>query len=390
MHRAVLSIAVGLLLGVSSTAWGLGLGRGAHTSTLGEPLSFSVQVNADVDEILAPECVAAEVFAGDVKLQPPAVTVSLQAGAGLRQATVRVVTTQVIEEPVVTVSVGLGCPQSVSRKFVLFVDPPVIAFVPFVPIAPIVALEAATAANTRSASAPTVATSPRTSSRASAAARPSSNVGARAARAGLSSSDVTVQERNTTSVPALRTNRQPAATRAAIKAAASAPGARQARAARPHGPHRRSGGGACRVGRGCCARCCTRSRIGWLSGAVSTERAGRSGGRGDGACPDPGRPAGESARRRTRGQPGKAQGRGRRHAGLTGDVAGAASRSRRRARLEPARVAPGLAVGGVDVGGSGLVLASVTVAAPAGMVGRRSRRRFPRGPADRGRASRAR
>ena len=223
MHRAVLSIAVGLLLGVSSTAWGLGLGRGAHTSTLGEPLSFSVQVNADVDEILAPECVAAEVFAGDVKLQPPAVTVSLQAGAGLRQATVRVVTTQVIEEPVVTVSVGLGCPQSVSRKFVLFVDPPMIAFVPFVPI---VALEAATAANTRSASSPTVATSPRTSSRASAAARPSSNVGERAARAGLSSSDVTVQERNTTSVPALRTNRQPAATRAAIKAAASAPGAR--------------------------------------------------------------------------------------------------------------------------------------------------------------------
>ena len=225
MHRAVSPLAVGLLLGVSmSTAWGLGLGRGSNTSTLGQPLSFSVQVNADVDEILAPECVAAEVFAGDVKLQPPAVTVSLQAGAGLRQATVRVVTTQVIEEPVVTVSVGLGCPQSVSRKFVLFVDPPVIAF------APMVAPDAVTAADTRSANPPAVASSPRTSPRASssvsAAARSSSNRRERAGRAGLSSAGVTVQERNTASVPALRTSRQPAATRAATRAAASAPGAR--------------------------------------------------------------------------------------------------------------------------------------------------------------------
>ena len=217
MHRAASSIVVGLLLGISmSTAWGLGLGRGTHTSTLGEPLSFSVQVNADVDEILTPECVAAEVFAGDVKLQPAAVRVSLQAGAGPTQATIRVVTAQVIEEPVVTVSVGLGCPQRVSRKFVLFVDPPLVAF------APMVAPEAVTAAATRSANPPAVATS----SSALAAARPASNRRERAGRAGLSPAGVTVQERNTASFPAPRTSRQPAATRAASKAAASSPGAR--------------------------------------------------------------------------------------------------------------------------------------------------------------------
>ena len=133
MLRLVTSTAAGLLLGATaSTALGVGLGRGAHTSTLGQPLNFSVQVNADSEEVLTPECVAAEVFAGDVKLSSPSVRLTLEPGQNPTQATVRVVTSTAIEEPVVTVSVSVGCPQRVARRFVLFVDPPLLAFAPTV------------------------------------------------------------------------------------------------------------------------------------------------------------------------------------------------------------------------------------------------------------------
>ena len=203
-----------------STAWGMSLGRGTNTSTLGQPLRFSVQVNADVDEILIPQCLAAEVFAGDMKLQPSAVRVSMEAGANPTQATVRVVTTGVIEEPVVTVSVGLGCPQRVTRKFVLFVDPPLVAFVPA--LAP----DAAVSADVRLADRPEVATAAVAPTRGPVAARASPHRATRGGRAAPSSAGVSLQARNTSSVPAVRTNRPPTSQRTASKAAASSASAR--------------------------------------------------------------------------------------------------------------------------------------------------------------------
>ena len=215
MHRAASSLVVGLLLAVAaSSAWSLNLGRGSNTSTLGQPLSFSVPVNADAEEILAPECVAAEVSAGDVKLQPQTVRISLEAGASPTQATIRVVTNSVIDEPVVTVSVGVGCPQRVTRKFVLFVDPPLVAFAPSV--APTVATDNAPAAVTRLADQPATSTSQL--SRAASTSRPVANRNARAGRAVPPSARVTLQERNSAVAPALRANRSPAAPRESTRA----------------------------------------------------------------------------------------------------------------------------------------------------------------------------
>ena len=212
MPRAASSLVVALLLAAAaSSAWSLNVGRGSNASTLGQPLSFSVPVNADADEILAPECVGAEVFAGDVKLQPQAVRVSLEVGANPTQATIRVVTNSVIDEPVVTVSVGVGCPQRVTRKFVLFVDPPLVAF------APSVAPDSAPAVATRLADRAAASASP-----PSLAVSPSRTVPERSARAGravLSSAGVTLQERNSADAAALRANRTPAAARTPTRAA---------------------------------------------------------------------------------------------------------------------------------------------------------------------------
>ncbi len=225
MLRLVTSTAAGLLLGATaSTALGVGLGRGAHTSTLGQPLNFSVQVNADIEEILTPECVAAEVFAGDVKLSSPSVRLTLEPGQNPTQATVRVVTSTAIEEPVVTVSVSVGCPQRVARRFVLFVDPPLLAFAPTVapdsapnaPSSPMptAALEGPDADTARATPTRPVVPIRRTPSR-------------RTERTAQARSPAVARQQQSTSSPlASRQNRSLAAPRAATKALPSTGSAR--------------------------------------------------------------------------------------------------------------------------------------------------------------------
>ena len=134
MQRTILSIALGLIFNISTpSAWALNLGKGALGSTLGQALNFSVSVNSEPEEGITPDCVSAEVFSGDNKLSSGAVRISNDGAANPNQFTVRVSTTAVIDEPVVTVAVALGCPARVTRRFVLFVDPPIATTIAEVP-----------------------------------------------------------------------------------------------------------------------------------------------------------------------------------------------------------------------------------------------------------------
>jgi pilus assembly protein FimV len=213
MRRVVSSIATGLLLGGSaSTALGLGLGRGANSSTLGQPLNFSVQVHAEADELLTSECLGVEVFAGDVKLQPTAVKLSLEPGVNPSQATIRVATTSAVEEPVVTVTVGVGCPQRVTRRFVLFVDPPVLAFAPTVLPEPVPSPPARVEGPVDTAASPAIASAPT----AAAQSTPSGRAGP--ATKGSAGARV-VRERVAAASPSVRPVRKPVVARPAAKAA---------------------------------------------------------------------------------------------------------------------------------------------------------------------------
>lgn len=127
MQRTILSIALGLIFNISaSPASALNLGKGSLGSTLGQSLNFSVNVNSEPEEGITPKCVSAEVYSGDNKLAQASVRISSDGVAGASQFTVRVSTNTVIDEPVVTVAVALGCPTRVTRRFVLFVDPPLV------------------------------------------------------------------------------------------------------------------------------------------------------------------------------------------------------------------------------------------------------------------------
>ena len=127
MRRAPTQYAIGSLLWVAvSTANAIGFGRVSNSTSLGQPLNFEATVRLSADEVLTPECVFAEVFSGDNKLVQPLVRVQLDPSEGSERR-VRVRTTTVIDEPVVTVLLTLGCDNKTTRKFVAFIDPPSMA-----------------------------------------------------------------------------------------------------------------------------------------------------------------------------------------------------------------------------------------------------------------------
>ena len=115
-----LAIAVVALLGAASASWSIGLGRATSAAVLGQPLSITLPVRLDAGEALAPECVSAEVLFGDNHQPAPAVQVAVGAGG------IRITTSTVVDEPVVTAQVTVGCAAQISRKFTLLADPPVV------------------------------------------------------------------------------------------------------------------------------------------------------------------------------------------------------------------------------------------------------------------------
>jgi hypothetical protein len=106
----------------------LGFGRPATEAVLGEVLDLAIPVRLDTGEDLQDNCVTAEVYFGENKQMQGTVQVRVE-GAGMasgNQRTVRVNTTRRVDEPFVTLYLAAGCTSTISRKFVLFADPPTV------------------------------------------------------------------------------------------------------------------------------------------------------------------------------------------------------------------------------------------------------------------------
>ena len=127
MRRASTLLILGTVLSLAAgSVQALGFGRIGWATTLGQQLSFSAIVRLEADETLGNECVGAEVFSGENKLPAGVVRLSVEPGPSATERIVRVTTTTLLDEPVVTVSLGVGCGARLSRRFVVFLDPPVI------------------------------------------------------------------------------------------------------------------------------------------------------------------------------------------------------------------------------------------------------------------------
>lgn len=127
MRAAVTLTALGTaLLAAATSVQALGFGSITNTTQLGQALNFGVVLRLDADESLSRECVSAEVLSGDNKLPAGLVRTTLEGAADANERNVRITTSSLIDEPVVTVSITVGCTAKVTRRYVAFIDPPVI------------------------------------------------------------------------------------------------------------------------------------------------------------------------------------------------------------------------------------------------------------------------
>jgi hypothetical protein len=142
-HLSSLFTCLALLL-LAHGAQAIGWSRSAQTAVLGQPLDFVAALRLDPGDVIAPECVTAEVMVGEQRLPSSSVRVLVDAGSS-DALVMRVVSSSSVDEPVVTVTLAIGCPARMSRRFVLLADPPA-TYTPAVALA-LPAAEPATAVN---------------------------------------------------------------------------------------------------------------------------------------------------------------------------------------------------------------------------------------------------
>lgn len=110
------------LLVVATSATALSLGRVRGTALVGRSLDLSVLASMDASESM-PEasCFSAEVFYGESRITPNAVSVNAERNnAG--ELRIRVRSSTIVDEPVVTLFVRVGCTAAVSRRYVLLAE----------------------------------------------------------------------------------------------------------------------------------------------------------------------------------------------------------------------------------------------------------------------------
>jgi pilus assembly protein FimV len=117
-------IIAGIALLVASTvASALSLGRVRGTALLGRGLDLSIQSTLDAQEpVPEANCLAVEVFYGETRVSPNAVSVSPERSSG-GELRIRVRASTVVDEPVVTLFVRSTCPgAAISRRYVLLAE----------------------------------------------------------------------------------------------------------------------------------------------------------------------------------------------------------------------------------------------------------------------------
>jgi len=118
-------IVLGTLLGgavLGSAAMTLGRARGA--AWIGQPLSLTVPVQLDAGQTAAMLCPEADVFHAENKVESGRVSVAIEPTAQPESVNLRITSSAMIDEPVVTIYLRAGCSQKTTRKFVLLADYP--------------------------------------------------------------------------------------------------------------------------------------------------------------------------------------------------------------------------------------------------------------------------
>ena len=113
-----------VLLCVAFGSEALTLGRVRGAALVGQPLDMVVPVQMDAGEDASSLCFDADVFHADTRQEASRVRVVVEATAQPQTVNVRVLSSAVVDEPVVTVYLRAGCGQKTTRRYVLLADFP--------------------------------------------------------------------------------------------------------------------------------------------------------------------------------------------------------------------------------------------------------------------------
>lgn len=113
----------GVVTGGVTQVQALALDAPQTQSALGQALRLRFPVRLAAGEVLSPECVRAEVLAGDARIPANQLQLTLE---GETEGTVRALrlhSAVAINEPLVNVTLSLGCPAQLTRQYSAFIDP---------------------------------------------------------------------------------------------------------------------------------------------------------------------------------------------------------------------------------------------------------------------------
>ncbi len=228
-----------MLLATAVASHALSIGRVRGAAWIGQPLDVTVPVRLEPGEDGSSLCFDADVFHADTRVESrnvQLVTESAPTPSGGREFTVRVRSSLVVDEPVVTLYLRVGCEQKISRRLVLLADVPIdtssaipVAPLPVLPVpgagspaAPAAAPRPAEALTSRSTSSPV--SRPATSEAPVAAPRPAPRP--TRPRVVAPAADATTTPRADAPASAAPTARAPSQAPARAPAASPAPRAR--------------------------------------------------------------------------------------------------------------------------------------------------------------------
>lgn len=119
----VLALGCAALSAATGSAAATGFAPEVAAPELGRPVDLAIQVRTDPNDPLEARCVAAELFIGERLVPGSSLRTAIEV-LGPDSARIRVASSQVVDEPVVTLTVSAGCASRVARRYVLLVDPP--------------------------------------------------------------------------------------------------------------------------------------------------------------------------------------------------------------------------------------------------------------------------
>jgi len=96
-------------------------------SALGQALRLRFPVRLAAGEVLSPECVRAEVHAGEARIPANLLQLTLEGETEGSVRALRLHSSVAINEPLVSVTLSLGCPTLLTRQYTAFIDPAPVA-----------------------------------------------------------------------------------------------------------------------------------------------------------------------------------------------------------------------------------------------------------------------